>query len=149
MSDQKRNEGMKEELENTHADDLEETEEVIVFTKEEFEALMAEEGIDEEEEDAEEIPVFTFTNSDPYAKMEPRPDDAPKRDVSFDEKGNIVVKNPSAYWLPEIKIVDEVGGTEYTVTGSYEGTETLNKKLKRIMEHNAANDNSDITEDSE
>ena len=149
MSDQKRNEGMKEELENTHADDLEETEEVIVFTKEEFEALMAEEGIDEEEEDAEEIPVFAFTNSDPDAKMEPRPDDAPKRDVSFDEKGNIVVKNPSAYWLPEIKIVDEVGGTEYTVTGSYEGTETLDKKLKRILEHNAANEDPDITEDSQ
>ena len=148
MSDQKRNEGMKEELENTHADDLEETEEVIVFTKEEFEALMAEEGIDEEE-DVEEIPVFAFTNSDPYAKMEPRPDDAPKRDVSFDEKGNIVVKNPSAYWLPEIKIVDEVGGTEYTVTGSYEGTETLDKKLKRIMENNAANEDSGITEDSQ
>ena len=46
---------MKEELETTPADDMEETEEVIVFTKEEFEALMAEEGIDEEEEDAEEI----------------------------------------------------------------------------------------------
>ena len=148
MSDQKRNEGMKEELENTHADDLEETEEVVVFTKEEFEALMAEEGIDEDEE-LDEVPVFAFANADPYAKMEPRPEDAPKRDVSFDENGNIVVKNPSAYWLPEIKIVDEVGGTEYTVTGSYEGTETLNKKLKRIMEHNAANEDSDITEDSE
>lgn len=147
MSDQKRNEGMNEELENTHADDLEETEEVIVFTKEEFEALMAEEGIDENE-DAEEIPVFAFANADPYAKMEPRPDDAPKRDISFDENGNIVVRNPSAYWLPEIKIVDVVGGTEYTVTGSYEGTETLDKKLKRIMEHNAANEDSDITEDS-
>ena len=148
MSDQKRNEGMNEEIEITHADDLEETEEVVVFTKEEFEALMAEEGIDEDEE-LDEVPVFAFANADPYAKMEPRPEDAPKRDVSFDENGNIVVKNPSAFWLPEIKIVDEVGGTEYTVTGSYEGTETLNKKLKRIMEHNAANDNSDITEDSE
>ena len=148
MSDQKRNKGMNEEIEITHADDLEETEEVVVFTKEEFEALMAEEGIDEDEE-LDEVPVFAFANADPYAKMEPRPEDAPKRDVSFDEKGNIVVKNPSAYWLPEIKIVDEVGGTEYTVTGSYEGTEPLNKKLKRIMEHNAANDNSDITEDSE
>jgi len=52
MSDKKRTEGMNEELENTHADDPEETEEVIVFTKEEFEALMAEEGIDEDEEDA-------------------------------------------------------------------------------------------------
>ena len=45
MSDKKRNEGMNEEIEITHADDLEETEEVVVFTKEEFEALMAEEGI--------------------------------------------------------------------------------------------------------
>ena len=96
MSDQKRNEGMKEELENTHADDLEETEEVVVFTKKEFEALMAEEGIDEDEE-LDEVPVFAFANADPYAKMEPRPEDAPKRDVSFDEKGNIVVKNPSAF----------------------------------------------------
>ena len=119
-----------------------------MFTKEEFEALMAEEGIDEDEE-LDEVPVFAFANADPYAKMEPRPEDAPKRDVSFDENGNIVVKNPSAFWLPEIKIVDVVGGTEYTVTGSYEGTETLNKKLKLIMEHNAANDNSDIAEDSE
>ena len=42
MSDKKRNEGMNEEIEITHADDLEETGEVVVFTKEEFEALMAE-----------------------------------------------------------------------------------------------------------
>ena len=79
----------------------------------------------------------------------PRPDDAPKRDFTFDDKGNIVVKNPSAFWLPQVTIVDEVGGTEYTVTGSYDGSETLDKKLKRIMEHNAANEDSDITEDSE
>ena len=69
MSDQKRNEGMNEEIEITHADDLEETEEVVVFTKEEFEALMAEEGIDEDEE-LDEVHVFAFANADPYAKME-------------------------------------------------------------------------------
>lgn len=46
-------------------------------------------------------------------------------------------------------IVDEIGGAEYTVTGSYEGTETLDKKLKRIMEQNATDDESDITEDGE
>lgn len=46
-------------------------------------------------------------------------------------------------------IVDEIGNAEYTVTGSYEGTETLDKKLKRIMEKNAADDESDITEDGE
>ena len=69
--------------------------------------------------------------------------------IKFDENGNIVVKNPSAFWLPEVTIVDEIGGAEYTVTGSYEGTETLDKKLHRIMEQNAADDESDITEDGE
>lgn len=84
-----------------------------------------------------------------YTKVEPRPDDAPKREFTFDEKGNIVVKNLSAFWLPDVKIVDEQGGTEYIVTGSYEGTETLDKKLHRIMEQNAADDELGITEDGE
>ena len=48
-----------------------------------------------------------------------------------------------------MKIVDEIGGTEYTVTGNYEGTETLDKKLHRIMEQNAADDKSSITEDAD
>ena len=68
---------------------------------------------------------------------------------SFDENGNIVVKNPSAFWLPDVKIVEVIGGTEYTVTGSYDGEERLNRKLKRIMEQNAADDEIDITEDGE
>lgn len=48
--------------------------------------------------------------------------------------------------------MNEIGGTEYTVTGSYDGEETLDKKLKRIMEQNAANaagDELGITEDDE
>ena len=97
----------------------------------------------------EEVSEYYFSNPDPYAKVEPRPDDAPKRDIKFDENGNIVVRNLSAFWLPELTIVDEIGGAEYTVTGSYEGTETLDKKLGRIMEQNAADDGSDITEDGE
>ena len=60
-----------------------------------------------------------------------------------------MVKNPSAFWLPDVKIVGEHGGTEYTVTGSYEGMETLDKKLRRIMEQNAADDKSSITEDAD
>ena len=59
------------------------------------------------------------------------------------------MKNISAYWIPELTVTEEIGGTVYTVTGSYEGTETLDKKLKRIMQHQAANDESDITEDGE
>ena len=60
-----------------------------------------------------------------------------------------MVKNPSAFWLPDVKIVEEHGGTEYTVTGSYEGTETLDRKLKRIMEQNADNAENGITEDAD
>ena len=124
---------------------------IIELTEDELKEILADEDFDADEETAP-IPEYYFSNPDPYAKVEPRPDDAPKRDFSFDEKGNIVVKNPSAFWLPQVTIVDEVGGTEYTVTGSYDGTETLDKKLKRIMEQNvadAADDELGITEDGE
>ena len=117
---------------------------IIELTDEELDEIFADDDFDTAE-DTGVVRSFYFSNPDSYAKVEPRPDDAPRREVSFDENGNIVVKNPSAFWLPDIKIVEEHGGTEYTVTGSYEGTETLDKKLKRILEQNAANDE-DITE---
>ena len=124
---------------------------IIELSDEELKEILADDDFDDSEEYGE-IHSFVFSNPDPYAKVEPRPDDAPKRDFTFDEKGNIVVKNPSAFWLPKVEIVDEIGGTEYTVTGSYDGEETLDKKLKRIMEQNAA-DTADeelgITEDGE
>ena len=129
-------------------DEKRKEDEILELTADEIDELVFEEQLASGEYD-EEVPEYYFSNPDPHAKVEPRPDDAPKREFTFDEKGSIVVKNLSAFWLPDVKIVDEIGGTEYTVTGSYEGTETLNKKLKLIMEHNAANDNSDITEDSE
>ena len=126
-------------------------EDIIELTEDELKEILADDDFEDDGE-YEEIRSFAFTNPDPYAKVEPRPDDAPKRNFSFDEKGNIVVKNPSAFWLPQVTIVDEVGGTEYTVTGSYDGTESLDKKLKRIMEQNAsdaADNETDITEDGE
>ena len=120
----------------------------IELSDEELKEILADDDFEDEGE-YEEVRSFYFSNLDPYAKVEPRPDDAPKREFTFDEKGNIVVKNLSAFWLPDVKIVDEIGGTEYTVTGSYEGTETLDKKLHRIMEQNAADDELGITEDGE
>ena len=129
-------------------DEKRKEEEARELTPEEIDDMILEEQIVSGEYD-EEVSEYYFSNPDPYAKVEPRPDDAPKREFSFDDKGNIVVKNPSAYWLPDIKIVDEHGGTEYTVTGSYEGTETLDKKLRRIMEQNAADDKNGITEDAD
>ena len=125
-------------------DEKRKEEEARELTPEEIDDLIFEEQIASGEYN-DEVPEYYFSNPDPYAKAEPRPNDAPKRNFSFDKNGNIVVKNPSAFWLPEVTIVDEVGGAEYTVTGSYEGTETLDKKLKRII----ADHESDITEDGE
>ena len=124
---------------------------IVELSDEELKEILADDDFDNSEEYGE-IHSFIFSNTEPYSKVKPRPDDAPKREFSFDEKGNIVVKNPSAFWLPQIEIVDEIGGTEYTVTGSYDGKETLSRKLKRIMEQNAANaadDEIDITEDAD
>ena len=124
---------------------------IIELSDEELKEILADDDFDDSEEYGE-IHSLVFSNPDPYAKVEPRPDDAPKRNFTFDKKGNIVVKNPSAFWLPKVEIVDEIGGTEYTVTGSYDGEETLDKKLKRIMEQNAsdaADDELGITEDGE
>lgn len=124
---------------------------IIELSDEELKEILADDDFDDSEEYGE-IHSFVFSNPDPYAEVEPRPDDAPKREFTFDEKVNIVVKNPSAFWLPKVEIVDEIGGTEYTVTGSYDGEETLDKKLKRIMEQNAsdaADDELGITEDGE
>ena len=129
-------------------DEKRKEEEILKLTADEIDELVFEEQLASGEYD-EEVPEYYFSNPDPYFKIEPRPDGAPRCDYSFDEKGNIVVKNLSAFWLPDVKIVDEIGGTEYTVTGSYEGTETLDKKLHRIMEQNAADDELGITEDGE
>ena len=109
--------------------DMHDDSNMIELTDEELKEIMEDEDFDAgTDDDAAPIPEYHFTNPDPYFKIKPRPDDAPKRDVSFDDKGNIVVKNPSAFWLPEVTITEEIGGTEFTITGSYEGTETLGIK---------------------
>ena len=55
------------------------------------------------------------------------------RETRIDDAGHITVKNLSAYWIPEIKVEREIPGTVYTVTGSFEGNEFLEKKLTRIL----------------
>ena len=82
------------------------------------------------------IPVMYFLNSDPYYCAERTPNGHIRHNIRFDEEGHIIVRNPSAYWLPEIKIEEEIDGTVYTVTGSYEGSASLDEKLTRIMRHN-------------
>ena len=36
-------------------------------------------------------------------------------------------------WLPEFILQKEIGGTIYSVTGAYDGTEALDKKMERVM----------------
>ena len=68
-----------------------------------------------------------------YHFSNPTPTDPPKRNFWIGEDGHIHVKNLSAFWLPEFTLQKEIGGTAYTVTGSYDGTEPLSRKMERIM----------------
>ena len=91
---------------------------------------------EDDPDNSDSIPVMYFLNSDPYYRAERTPNGHARHSIRFDEDGHIIVRNPSAYWLPEIKIEEEIDGTVYSVTGSYEGSASLDKKLARIMLHN-------------
>lgn len=52
------------------------------------------------------------------------------------EDGRICVKNLSAHWLPELIFQRKISGTIYSITGTYDGTEPLDRKLERIMGKN-------------
>ena len=56
-----------------------------------------------------------------------------KQSKLIQRDGQNRVKNLSAYWLPELTLCRKIGGTIYSVSGTYEGTETLDKKLGRIL----------------
>lgn len=86
-----------------------------------------------EDSDHGEPTEYFFSNPDPYFKPEPLPPDRPKHNFWFDETGHIRVKNLFAFWLPEFTLQREIGGTIYTITGSYDGTETLDRKMERIL----------------
>ena len=91
---------------------------------------------EDDPDNSDSIPVMYFLNSDPYYRPERTLNGHARHNIRFDEEGHIIVRNPSAYWLPEIKIEEEIDGTVYSVTGSYEGSASLDKKLARIMLHN-------------
>ena len=93
------------------------------------------EVIRSERKDAE-IPTYHFSNPDPYAERDPLPPDHEDHNTRVGEDGDIRVQNVSAYFLPEIKLLKEIGGTVYSVTGSYDGMAPLDRKLERLMEQN-------------
>ena len=116
--------------------DFEIEEEGVDCTDEEYEEMLRTWEDDEDDGD-DEIPELYFCNTDPFSKRPALPPDHPRRNYRIDEEGRIVVRNLSAWWIPEMKIMEEIDGTLYTVTGSYEGTEMLSSKLTRIMLHNS------------
>ena len=76
---------------------------------------------------------------DPYLKHELLSPDREVRNVSFDDNGNIHIKNISAYWIPELTLTEEISGTIYTVTGSYVGEDSFIRKLERITSRKFTN----------
>ena len=79
----------------------------------------------------DDTPGYHFSDPDPYFKMERKPR-GQRPNCWFDEDGHLHAKNISAYWIPELTVTEEIGGTVYTVTGSYEGEESFIRKLERI-----------------
>lgn len=53
-----------------------------------------------------------------------------------DADGHLCVRNLSAFWLPDLTLQKKIGGTLYIVDGCYEGVETIDRKLRRIMARN-------------
>ena len=106
---------------------------VVDMTSEELKEWM-----DTLESSPEEIPCYYFSNPDPYAKCEVSHRELPE-ECFFDEEGNIHVKNISAYWIPELTVTEEISGTIYTITGSYEGEDSFIRKLERIASRKFTN----------
>ena len=67
-----------------------------------------------------------------FSELESLPPERAERRFFWGEDGHIHVKNISAYWIPELTLTEEIDGTIYTVTGSYEGEESFLRKLERI-----------------
>ena len=91
---------------------------------------------------------YHFTEADPYFNL---PHDKRKRhrDVRIDEAGNLHVKNISSWWIPNLSITREIGGTVYTVSGSYEGNETMLRKLERIATKKYTEKEADLNDTKE
>lgn len=87
--------------------------------------------------DVESIPCYHFADPPPYFEGEPTV--SGKREIHFDDQGRICVRNTSSCWLPELTLRREIGGTIYSVSGSYVGAGALDEKILRILSHNLEN----------
>lgn len=74
-----------------------------------------------------------LSEPDPYTKCVRSPEIQKNADAKMDANGNIHAGNISAYWIPQITLQREIGGTVYTVTGYYEGKTDFLRKLERMI----------------
>ena len=93
---------------------------------------MKETDLSEAIEKADEILEYYYKNPDEGTAPSPPHEN---NLASFDENGNLTVKNHAAFWLPEIEIEDEEKSIKYVVDGTYDGNSFLHNKLKRIIDN--------------
>ena len=73
-----------------------------------------------------------FSEPDPYTKCVRSTEIQKSAAAKMDANGNIHAGNISAYWIPQITLQREIGGTVYTITGYYEGKTDFLRKLERM-----------------
>ena len=81
---------------------------------------------------ADEIEEYYFKNPN-ESKLPSPPHES--HYSSFDENGQMIVENISAFWLPEFEITEQIKSVTYVVDGTYDGEELLHEKLERILVH--------------
>ena len=81
---------------------------------------------------ASENIYLKFSEPDPYAKCVRSQESSNRISAKTDADGNIHSDNLSAYWIPQLTLQKEIGGTVYTVTGYYEGKTDFIRKLERM-----------------
>ena len=89
-----------------------------------------EEWLSQIEQASDDCPILF--EPDPYAKCI-RPTETQRAEsAQMDADGNLHADNLSAYWIPQLTLQREIGGTVYTVTGFYEGKTDFVRKLERM-----------------
>ena len=83
-------------------------------------------------EQSEDSDCLTLSEPDPYAKCVHSAEIKKSVSAQMNSDGNIHANNISAYWVPQITLQREIGGTIYTVTGYYEGKNDFLRKLERM-----------------
>lgn len=75
-----------------------------------------------------DMPCLSFSDPDPYFKMEHTPREQ-ARSRLFNEGGHLTVRNYCAMALPQITVTLRSGRTLYRFNSSYDGTRSLPAKL--------------------